>query len=109
MGGHDHHHHGPPYKVPSASIYKLEDAPPLMELQKKLAKKGLRDPWLRNHVWKYQKKFGTVYSRLFWMLMRGVPTGAVAFGLTLAVENALGIDYHPWHHHHDDAHGDEHH
>ena len=46
MGGHDHHH-GPPYKVPSASIYKVADAPPLLEVEKSLARQGLKDPWLR--------------------------------------------------------------
>lgn len=103
MGGHGHHHE-PPYKVPCASIYKLEDAPDLVKLQEKLAKHGLKDPWARNHVWRYQKKFGTIWSRFGWMMFRGVPTGVAAFAVTIAIEQALGVDYHPWHHH--DAHGE---
>lgn len=108
MGGHGHGdahgHHAPPYFVPKADIYKIEDAPEMMKLQADLAKKGLSDPWARNHVWRYQKKFGTKWSRFGWMMFRGVPIGVIAFGITIAVENYLGIDYHPWHHH--DSHGD---
>lgn len=44
MGGHDHHHE--PYKVPSYKIYKI-DAPELVEVEKSLARQGLKDPWLR--------------------------------------------------------------
>lgn len=46
MGG-DHHHHGPPYKVPDASIYKVADVPQLVEVQEALRRRGLKDPWLR--------------------------------------------------------------
>lgn len=45
MGGHGHHHE--PYKVPSASIYKVEEIPQLMEVKKALERQGLKDPWLR--------------------------------------------------------------
>lgn len=44
--GHGHEHHAP-YKVPKASIYKVSDAPVLVEVQEALAKRGLKDPWLR--------------------------------------------------------------
>lgn len=43
MGGHGHD----PYKVPEASIYKIETVPELIEVQKALARRGLKDPWLR--------------------------------------------------------------
>ena len=46
MGGHDHGHHDP-YTVPKASTYKVSDAPQLVEVEKALAKRGLKDPWLR--------------------------------------------------------------
>ncbi|KAK0085968.1 hypothetical protein PV325_004164 [Microctonus aethiopoides] len=107
MGGHGHE---PPYKVPSPDHYKLEDAPELLKYQQKLAKIGLKDPWIRNHIWRYDKKYGTITSRWFWLMIRGVPTGLAAFGLTLAIENALGIDYHPWlHEHNDHGHGEKSH
>lgn len=34
-------------KIPDYRIYKVEDAPQLVEVQNKLARHGLKDPWLR--------------------------------------------------------------
>lgn len=48
MGGHgDHGHHHAPYSVPKADIYKIENAKEVLEVQKALAKRGLKDPWAR--------------------------------------------------------------
>lgn len=48
MGGHgDHHGHHAPYTVPKADIYKIENAKEVLEVQKALAKRGLKDPWAR--------------------------------------------------------------
>lgn len=51
MGGHGHgdhgHHHHDPYTVPKANIYKIENAPQVLEVQQALAKRGLKDPWAR--------------------------------------------------------------
>lgn len=44
MGGHSHE---PPYKIPSYTTFKVQGIPELEELEKALAKKGLRDPWIR--------------------------------------------------------------
>lgn len=43
-GGHDHHHK---IEIPDYRIYKVEDCPKLLQVQKNLAKLGLKDPWLR--------------------------------------------------------------
>ncbi|XP_044009127.1 NADH dehydrogenase [ubiquinone] 1 beta subcomplex subunit 3 [Aphidius gifuensis] len=102
--GHGHGHHEPPYVVPKPEIYRVEDAPELMKLQADLAKIGLKDPWARNNAWRFHPKYGTVWTRMAQHFWRGVPTGLALFGLTLAVENYLGIDYHPWLHH--DNHGE---
>lgn len=102
------HNPNPGWKIPDASIYKLEDAPELVKFQEKLAKKGLKDPWLRNHVWKFNPKYGTITSRWIEMIFRGFRVGFAAFLVTLAVERALGIkDYHG-HVHHDEEHGEGH-
>lgn len=45
MGGDHGHHHK--YEVPDYRIYKIEDCPKLVKVQKALAQKGLKDPWLR--------------------------------------------------------------
>lgn len=45
MGGHGHH--SEPYTVPKADIYKVENAPKLVQTRDALARVGLKDPWLR--------------------------------------------------------------
>lgn len=47
MGGHDHHH--APYTVPKPEIYnnQVEKIEHLNYLQNELAKRGLKDPWIR--------------------------------------------------------------
>ena len=105
MGG-DHHHVQIP-KVPDPSIYKIEDSELLMDIQKRLADKGLKDPWLRNYVWRTQlpKKF----SNPKWVLLKGFTYGwqiwVPALAITFAVESFLGIDYN--HHGHDHGHDDK--
>lgn len=48
MGGHGHDHgHHEPYKVPKPDIYKVEATPELIYLRDELAKRGLKDPWIR--------------------------------------------------------------
>ncbi|KAH8401012.1 hypothetical protein KR009_002425 [Drosophila setifemur] len=89
MGGHGH---GEPYKVPHASAYKVEAVPQLVEVKEALARQGLKDPWLRNEVWRYEPKaFGTHKSRLNTFLFRGLGVGFCAFLVTIGVEYALGI------------------
>ncbi|XP_014779736.1 NADH dehydrogenase [ubiquinone] 1 beta subcomplex subunit 3 [Octopus bimaculoides] len=44
------------FEVPDWSQYKVEDAPRLQILEKRLASHGLKDPWIRNEVWRYHKK-----------------------------------------------------
>lgn len=45
MGGHGHHH--APYTVPKADVYKVADCPELIKLEQALARRGLKDPWIR--------------------------------------------------------------
>uniref|UniRef100_A0A0K8TNQ9 NADH dehydrogenase [ubiquinone] 1 beta subcomplex subunit 3 n=1 Tax=Tabanus bromius TaxID=304241 RepID=A0A0K8TNQ9_TABBR len=101
MGGHGH----APYKVPDPSIYKVENAPQLLQVQQALARQGLKDPWLRNEVWRYDPKhFGTHRSRLINFLFRGFPYGFAAFVLTIGAEFALsrGKGHGHGHEHHGD-------
>ena len=40
--------------IPDYKIYNVgQHTPELLEVQQKLAAKGLKDPWLRNEVWRY--------------------------------------------------------
>lgn len=97
MGGHKFQ----PYKMPDPDIYKVEDVPELKRVQEELAKKGLKDPWLRNHVWRYH---GTQsqFMRILVCLTRGWRVGVPAFLLTIGIEQYFGIDY--GHEHHDESH-----
>uniref|UniRef100_A0A1B6HE63 NADH dehydrogenase [ubiquinone] 1 beta subcomplex subunit 3 n=1 Tax=Homalodisca liturata TaxID=320908 RepID=A0A1B6HE63_9HEMI len=85
MGGDHHHHHK--VEVPDYRIYKVEDCPELVRVQQELARKGLKDPWLRNEVWRFNtKEYGTYSSRVSSMFARGTRFGLIAFAVTLAVE-----------------------
>jgi len=106
MGGHGHQ----PYKIPNPDIYKVEDVPELKKVQENLAKKGLKDPWLRNHVWRYQLNAPhSSFKRAVISLTRGWKIGVPTFLITIAVEQYFGIDYSGHGHHGDDHHGDDHH
>ncbi|XP_014480008.1 PREDICTED: NADH dehydrogenase [ubiquinone] 1 beta subcomplex subunit 3 [Dinoponera quadriceps] len=103
------HDHGAEHtlKIPDPNIYKVEDVPELKRVQEELAKRGLKDPWLRNYVWRYQSttKF---LPRGIPLVFRGWKIGVPAFLITIAVEQYFGIDY-SGHSHHEDSHGDSHH
>lgn len=46
MGGHGHGH-GEPYQVPDYKTFKIQGIKELEELEAALAKKNLKDPWIR--------------------------------------------------------------
>lgn len=103
MGGGHHHHE---VKVPDHTIYKVENAPQLLEVQNALKRQGLRDPWLRNEVWRYdQKVFGTHWGRFRTSLFRGFGLGVAMFLVTIGVEKAFNIDYTGGRHHGHGGHG----
>lgn len=50
MGGHEHGHHHEPYVVPKPEVYNNVNVDSIKELRKlktELAKRGLKDPWIR--------------------------------------------------------------
>lgn len=107
MGGHGDGF-GPLAQVPDPKIYKVEDAPQLKHLQERLAAKGLKDPWLRNEVWRYTAVPGSPIYQAVRGLTRGAILGIPAFLITLGIEHAFGISYEPQHEHQGD-HNDGHH
>ncbi|XP_015908625.1 NADH dehydrogenase [ubiquinone] 1 beta subcomplex subunit 3 [Parasteatoda tepidariorum] len=99
MGG---GHHVTPPKIPDYRIYKVEDIPHLMRTKLMLEKQGLKDPWLRNEVWRYPPE-----SQLgMWGPLREVIFRKVGLGFGLAVLTIIGEKiYHHYyppkeHHHH---------
>ncbi|XP_014261792.1 NADH dehydrogenase [ubiquinone] 1 beta subcomplex subunit 3 [Cimex lectularius] len=89
MGG-DHHDLGERMKIPDYRIYKVEDHPELVQHRDRLAAKGLKDPWLRNEAWRFNKEeFGTRGANLRTRLFTGFRLGVGALLLTIAVETAF--------------------
>lgn len=101
MGG-DHHHHGPP-KVPDYTIYKTDGIKVMKNVEERLAKHGLKDPWARNSVWRFHPRTGTATGRFLEFFFRGfLKVGLPAFLLTVVIKDfVLKKDDH--------GHGDGHH
>ncbi|XP_054167993.1 NADH dehydrogenase [ubiquinone] 1 beta subcomplex subunit 3-like [Oppia nitens] len=69
--------------IPDYKQYRVNDIPQLLDVQKKLAARGLKDPWLRNEVWRYDpKNWGTKTWRIWGLVAPGLLYG---FGLFLVV------------------------
>ncbi|KAK5648658.1 hypothetical protein RI129_003550, partial [Pyrocoelia pectoralis] len=97
MGGHHHHE----VKVPDYKTYRVEDAPELLKVQEKLAARGLCDPWLRNEVWRYDRRmWGTQGQRILLTFSRGFKYGFAAFVVTIIGSKLFGSK--------DDGHGHGH-
>lgn len=99
MGGHGNGHE---IKIPSPDTYKIENCPDLVKFQERLAKEGLKDPWLRNEVWRFDPAFGTYRSRAL-LLLRGWKLGVAATIITIGIDYLLAMgkeDQHdkPGHH-----------
>lgn len=64
MGGHGHHHE--PYVVPKAEIYnnQVEKINELNYLQKELAKRGLKDPWIRYEISRLPHINGLLFNHI---------------------------------------------
>ena len=65
--------------IPDYKIYKVgEHTPELLNVQKKLAARGLKDPWLRNEVWRYDVNYSLSNPTWKWVqATRGMPIGLV--------------------------------
>ncbi|XP_069790482.1 NADH dehydrogenase [ubiquinone] 1 beta subcomplex subunit 3 [Narcine bancroftii] len=61
---------------------------PLEDVQKRLARRGLSDPWARNEAWRFSGGFAKpiTFSDVFF---RGFKWGFAAFVVALGVEYAL--------------------
>ncbi|XP_050520433.1 NADH dehydrogenase [ubiquinone] 1 beta subcomplex subunit 3 [Daktulosphaira vitifoliae] len=96
MGGHNK------IEIPDYRIYKVENVPELMKVKAILATEDLKDPWLRNEVWRYPPNRGSAYAQYFKCWFRGKRGLTIAFGLAATV---IGIEktynhFFPAEHHH---------
>ncbi|KAM3955805.1 NADH dehydrogenase [ubiquinone] 1 beta subcomplex subunit 3 [Aphomia sociella] len=87
MGGHGHE---PPYKIPPYTQFQIQGIPQLEELEKALAKKGLRDPWIRNEAWRYHPGFGTRLQRAKNVFFRGFGIGLALTIVAVGAEKLVG-------------------
>ncbi|XP_015281008.1 PREDICTED: NADH dehydrogenase [ubiquinone] 1 beta subcomplex subunit 3 [Gekko japonicus] len=83
--GHGHEHGN--IDFPDYKQWKIEGTP-LEDVQKRLARRGLRDPWLRNEAWRYYGEYAKP-NTLMGALFKGFKWGFVAFVASLAVEYAF--------------------
>ncbi|XP_032524096.2 NADH dehydrogenase [ubiquinone] 1 beta subcomplex subunit 3 [Danaus plexippus] len=96
MGGHGH---GAPYTIPKYTEFNIKGIPQLEELEKALAQKGLKDPWIRNEAWRYHPGFGTKLQRARKLFFRGLPLGLALTVATVAFDKLIGGEDHDHGHH----------
>ncbi|XP_048776234.1 NADH dehydrogenase [ubiquinone] 1 beta subcomplex subunit 3-like [Ostrea edulis] len=88
--------------------YKVEHCiQELHDYQKKLAEKGLKDPWIRNEVWHYHKDIHINQNFTRWQLFGRMLVPGIIIGGFLAYLKVNYFTYHDyegreekWKHHH---------
>ncbi|KAK2725599.1 NADH dehydrogenase [ubiquinone] 1 beta subcomplex subunit 3-like [Artemia franciscana] len=98
MGGGNHGE----FKIPDWRQYKVENAPELVQLQRALASQGLKDPWIRNEVWRYERKpgFKTPLQQASFLFFRGFKYGLALTVLTIAYDQVSKLTKSPVDHGH---------
>jgi len=92
MGGGHHHWETP---IPDYKAIKWNTVPELVQLQERLAAKGLKDHWARNDVWKYDPAWGHKNWKTFWqILLKGFKPG-VAVGIVTGILHRAKLHYFP--------------
>ncbi|KAH0511649.1 NADH dehydrogenase [ubiquinone] 1 beta subcomplex subunit 3 [Microtus ochrogaster] len=85
--GHGHGHGHDKLVLPDHTQWKTEGTP-LETVQKKLAARGLRDPWARNEAWRYMGGFAENVSFMN-VLFKGFKWGFAAFVVAVGAEYFL--------------------
>ncbi|KAK7112256.1 NADH dehydrogenase [ubiquinone] 1 beta subcomplex subunit 3-like [Littorina saxatilis] len=84
MGG------GEKFQVPDWRSYKVDGIKELEKLQQMLAARGLKDPWIRNDVWRYTKEnYGGQWRNAAISLGRGLKWAVAAMAVTIAVDKFI--------------------
>ncbi|CAF0847459.1 unnamed protein product [Didymodactylos carnosus] len=108
-GDSSHHHHQHPdvhpygvnFRIIDWRTQKVDGIPELEKLRTMLAARGLKDPWIRNLVWRYDRKAGfwPIWRRMSRTVLIGLPYAVVATISTLLTEKAIAQYYPPKHFH----------
>ncbi|XP_055472550.1 NADH dehydrogenase [ubiquinone] 1 beta subcomplex subunit 3 [Psammomys obesus] len=85
--GHGHGHDHDKLHLPDYRQWKIEGTP-LELVQKKLATKGLRDPWARNEAWRYMGGFAHDITFMS-VVLKGFKWGFAAFVVAAGAEYFL--------------------
>uniref|UniRef100_A0A914ZF53 NADH dehydrogenase [ubiquinone] 1 beta subcomplex subunit 3 n=1 Tax=Parascaris univalens TaxID=6257 RepID=A0A914ZF53_PARUN len=100
------HGHQEPFKIPNYTIYNnYRDFPELAAHEQRLAQIGLKDPWIRNYVYLYDKNYPHVEGQ--WphfkkLILRGWKGGVLFAATVIAAEE--GYSYYKYGHTSWDAH-----
>ncbi|KAF2360958.1 NADH dehydrogenase [ubiquinone] 1 beta subcomplex subunit 3 [Trinorchestia longiramus] len=89
------------FKAPDWRQYRVEDVPDLVNVRNALASHGLKDPWLRNEVWRYNPAFGSTRMNALKAATRGWKLGLFAAITLYTINNYIFPEEQ---HHHDDHH-----
>jgi len=85
-------------RIPDPAKYDITVSPDLMYTRDRLAARGLKDPWIRNEIWRFDPKYwGTRWERILFPL-RPVKYAVCVFLITLGIEKMFS---HPHEHHED--------
>ena len=102
-------------EVPDHKIYKVGPwVPELLDVQQRLAAKGLKDPWLRNEVWRFDRRdFESPRSRWIRAFKRGLVPGIGLAIISTFISNYIESQkphHTPWYASRtgDDGHGGHH-
>ncbi|CAH1788893.1 unnamed protein product, partial [Owenia fusiformis] len=94
MGG------GEKFQIPDWRMYKAKDLPMLTDLERALAARGLKDPWIRNYAWRYMPGNYTPPFTLFKMtVFRGFKWGLALTAVAIVLDG-LRTKYNPPKHGH---------
>ncbi|KAK6165251.1 hypothetical protein SNE40_022211 [Patella caerulea] len=74
------------YEIPDWKTYKWQGIPELEEYQRLLAREGLKDPWIRNEVWRYQPEIPRLMDGVKYSFFRGFKYAAAAMVVTILVD-----------------------
>ncbi|XP_008589375.1 PREDICTED: NADH dehydrogenase [ubiquinone] 1 beta subcomplex subunit 3 [Galeopterus variegatus] len=85
--GHGNEHGHSKMELPDYKQWKIEGTP-LETVQKRLAARGLRDPWGRNEAWRYMGDFAHNVS-FAGLLLKGFKWGFAAFVVAVGAEYYL--------------------
>ncbi|KAK0420642.1 hypothetical protein QR680_014807 [Steinernema hermaphroditum] len=104
MGG-GHHHE--PFQIPNYTIYNnYRDFPELAAHERRLQKIGLKDPWIRNYTYLYDKQYPHVrgqWAHFKQLILRGWKPGVALAAGMIAVEEGysyMKTGHTSWNSHH---------